>query len=69
MADTMRAAFSMADAALFIARGMTGFAMIEMLFIYQLARNPLQAMARRWYCRSLFRASRGRRRCPEYTNS
>ena len=44
-------------------------AMIEMLFIYQLARNPLQAMARRWYCRGLFRASRGRRHCPEYTNS
>jgi hypothetical protein len=41
--------------------------MIEMLFIYQLASNPLQAMARRWWCRSLFRASRGRRRCPECT--
>jgi hypothetical protein len=34
-------------------------AMIEILFIYQLARNPLRALARRWYCRSLFRASRG----------
>jgi hypothetical protein len=49
--------------------GTTGFAMIEMFFIYQLARNPLQAVARRWWCRSLFRASRGRRRCPECTNS
>jgi hypothetical protein len=39
--------------------------MIEFLFIYNLARNPLQALARRWYCRSLFRATRGRRRCPE----
>jgi hypothetical protein len=46
-----------------------GFAMIEILFIYQLARNPAQAIARRWWCWSLFRASRGRRRCPECTNS
>jgi hypothetical protein len=49
--------------------GTTGFAMIEMLFIYQLASHPLQAIARRWWCRSLFRASRGRRRCPECTKS
>jgi len=27
--------------------GTTDFAMIEILFIYQLARNPLQAIARR----------------------
>jgi len=47
--------------------GTMGFAMIEMLFIYQLASNPLRAMARRWWCRSLFRASRGQRRCPECT--
>jgi hypothetical protein len=46
-----------------------GFAMIEFLFIYQLARNPLRAIARRWWCRSLFRASGGRRRCRESTNS
>jgi hypothetical protein len=45
------------------------FAMIEMLFIYQLARNPVQAVARRWWCRSLYRASRGKRRCPECTKS
>jgi hypothetical protein len=38
--------------------------MIEILFIYQLARNPLQAMARRWWCRGLFRATAGRQ-CPE----
>jgi hypothetical protein len=44
-------------------------AMIEFLFIYNLARNPLQALARRWYCRSLFRATRGRRRCPECRDS
>jgi hypothetical protein len=28
--------------------------MLELLFFYQLARNPLEAIARRWYCRSLF---------------
>jgi len=51
------------------ARGTTYSAMIEILFIYQLARNPVQAIARRWWCRSLFRATRGKRRCPERTNS
>jgi hypothetical protein len=46
------------------------FAMIEILFIYQLARNPVQAVARRWWwCRSLFRATRGKRRCQGCTNS
>jgi hypothetical protein len=49
--------------------GTMDFAMIEILFIYQLARNPVQAVARRWWCRSLFRATRGKRRCPECTNS
>ena len=49
--------------------GTTDFAMIEILFIYQLARNPLQAIARRWYCHSLYRASRGRRPCPGCTGS
>jgi hypothetical protein len=43
--------------------------MIEILFIYQLARNPVQAIARRWYCCGLFRATRGKRRCPESTES
>jgi hypothetical protein len=47
----------------------TDFAMIEMLFMYQLARNPVRAIARRWWCRSLYRASRGKRRCPECTKS
>jgi len=46
-----------------------GFSMVEILFIAQLARRPLQAMARRWWCRSLFRASRGQRRCRECTKS
>jgi hypothetical protein len=45
------------------------FAMLELLFFYQLARNPIEVIARRWYCRSLFRASRGRRGCPESPNS
>jgi hypothetical protein len=40
-------------------------AMIEILFIYQLARQPVQAVARRWWCRSLFRATRGKRGCPD----
>jgi hypothetical protein len=52
-----------------IVRGTMDFAMIEMLFIYQLARNPVQAIARRWWCRSLYRASRGKRQCRECTNS
>ncbi len=49
--------------------GAMDLAMIGILFIYQLARNPAQAMARRWWCRSLFRASRGKRRCPECPGS
>jgi hypothetical protein len=44
-------------------------AMVEILLMAQLVRNPLQAMARRWYCRGLFRATRGQRRCPESTAS
>jgi hypothetical protein len=65
MADAMRAVFSFENAAPPIVRGTMGFVMIELLFIYQLARNPVRAVARRWWCRSLFRASRGKRRCPE----
>jgi len=37
--------------------------MLELLFIYQLARHPLRAITRRWWCRSLSHASRGRWRC------
>jgi len=48
---------------------MTGIAMVELLFMAQLVRNPLQALARRWWCRSLFRATREARRCPECTKS
>jgi len=43
--------------------------MIELLFIAHTLRNPIQALARRWYCRSLFRASRGARRCKECRSS
>jgi hypothetical protein len=53
----------------YLMRGDDGLRMIEILFIYQLARNPVQAIARRWWCRGLFRASRGKRRCPECTHS
>jgi hypothetical protein len=49
--------------------GTTDFSMIEILFIYQLARNPIGWMTRRFWCRSLFRATRGKRGCPESTNS
>jgi hypothetical protein len=41
--------------------------MVELLFMAQIVRNPLQAIARRWYCKSLFRATRGQRRCRECT--
>jgi hypothetical protein len=46
-----------------------GAAMVEILFMAQLVRKPLQALARRWWCRSLFRATRGRRRCADCTKS
>jgi hypothetical protein len=61
MADATWAAFYSENAAHFLARDQqvadrtTDFAMIEMLFIYQPARNPIQAVARRWGC--LFRVS------------
>jgi hypothetical protein len=69
MADTMMAAFSFEDAAIPGPSGTMDRVMVEILFFAQLARRPLQAMARRWWCRSLFRASRGQRRCPECTKS
>ena len=43
--------------------------MVEILFIAQLVRSPLEASARRWYCKSLFRATRGKRRCEGCTAS
>lgn len=41
--------------------------MLELLMMAEMARNPIQAITRRWYCKSLFRASRGQMRCPECT--
>jgi hypothetical protein len=43
--------------------------MVEILFMAQLVRKPLQVLARRWWCKSLFRATRGARHCPECTKS
>ncbi len=43
--------------------------MVEILFMAQAMRKPLQFVARRWYCLSLFRASKGRLRCAECTRS
>jgi hypothetical protein len=67
MADTMSAAFSSANAAPSILKGTMG--MVEILFMAQLVRHPVQALARRWWCKSLFRATRGQRRCAECTKS
>ena len=39
--------------------------MLELLMIANMARSPLQVIARRWYCKGLFRATRGQRRCEE----
>jgi hypothetical protein len=69
MADAMRRHSLGGNAVPSGALGATESAMVEFLFIYQLARNPMQAITRRWWCRSLHRASRGRRRCPECTLS
>lgn len=43
--------------------------MIELLLIAQTLRNPMQALARRWYCRGLYRATRGARGCKGCTAS
>jgi hypothetical protein len=52
-----------------VANALRATTMIEIFFIAQMVRNPLQAMARRWWCKSLARATRGQRRCPESTKS
>ncbi|MBR0696880.1 hypothetical protein [Bradyrhizobium lablabi] len=69
MADAIRAAFSPANAALCIRQEATDMAMVELLLMAQMIRNPVQAFARRWWCKSMFRATRGQRRCPECTAS
>jgi len=63
------AAFSNGNAAPPTIRGRWIVAMIELLFVAQAFRNPIQAIARRWYCYGLFRATRGVRRCKERTAS
>jgi hypothetical protein len=52
MADAIWAAFSFGNAALSRPMGTMDRAMVEILFFAQLARRPLQAMARRWWCRA-----------------
>jgi hypothetical protein len=69
MADAIGAAFSFGIAAPSIVMGTMDIAMVELLFMAQLVRNPLQAIARRWWCISLYRASRGQRRCTGCTKS
>jgi hypothetical protein len=69
MADAKRAAFSQGNAALSACSGDEGQAVVEILFMAQLVRSPIEAMARRWYCKSLFRATRGKRRCEGCTAS
>lgn len=39
--------------------------MIEMLYLYQLARSPLRAMTRRLLCRGLNRVVPGKYHCPD----
>jgi hypothetical protein len=43
--------------------------MIEVMFMYQLARRPIQAIARKWVCRGLHRVTTGEYRCPECDQS
>jgi len=70
MADTMGAALHMEAATPISSReGIKDIAVLDLLMIAQMAQNPLQAIARRWYCKSLYRATRGQRRCPECTAS
>ncbi|CAN5310046.1 hypothetical protein BH11PSE4_BH11PSE4_10640 [soil metagenome] len=39
--------------------------MIEVLYMVQLARTPVQAIARRWFCRSIHHVTKGGYQCPE----
>jgi hypothetical protein len=40
---------------------------LDLLVMAQMAQNPLRAIARHWYCKSLYRATRGQRRWAECT--
>jgi hypothetical protein len=42
-------------------------AMLELLLMVQMAQDPLQVIARSWYCKSLDRATRGQKRCAKCT--
>jgi hypothetical protein len=39
--------------------------MLDMYLIYQIARRPIRALARKWMCRGLHRVTQGEYRCPE----
>jgi hypothetical protein len=69
MADATRAVFQNGNAAPSVAWGRWIAAVIELLFVAQTLRKPIEAVARRWYCYSLFRATRGARRCKGCTAS
>jgi len=43
--------------------------MLEMVFMLQLARSPLQAMAKRLVCKSLSIATYGKRQCQSCTGA
>jgi hypothetical protein len=64
MADAIGAAFSSQNAALFQHQGRDD-AMLEMMFMVHLARRPIEAIARKWMCRSLHRFTKGEYRCPD----
>jgi hypothetical protein len=69
MADAMRAAFSFVRCRPICLLQEPFVMAFEILLIAQMIRRPVQAIARRWYCRSLFRASRGRLHCAECTGA
>ena len=64
MADTNSAAFSFQNAAILTLQP-KGIVMVEVYFIVQLARKPLQALARKWYCRGISHWTKGEYQCPE----
>ena len=43
--------------------------MIEVYYLVRLARQPLQAMARRWFCRGIHHVTKGEYECPECRES
>jgi hypothetical protein len=65
MADPTHAALLSASRRTILHGARKDIAMLELLMIAQMARSPLQLIARRWYCKGLYRATRGQRRCEE----